>query len=472
MKLHNSLTKNTDNFTPQGNHISIYSCGPTVYNNLHIGNLSAFIYADLLRRVLKATYPDADIKHVMNITDVDDKTIRDSKVKYPSEDPMKALITLTKHYEDVFMEDSTKVGNDLDAFIFIRATDSIQEMQELITELHDKGIAYITDDGVYFSIEAYQKAGKVYGQLVELEKSTDTKSRIANDEYEKDSANDFALWKVAKDGEPSWEFELNGQNLAGRPGWHIECSAMSRKLLGDHFDMHTGGIDLKFPHHENEIAQSTACTESPIMAKFFVHNDHMLVDGVKMSKSLDNFYTLRDVEEKGYDPIAFRLLVLQGHYSNSVNFSWENLEAAQKRLHRWKRLAVRRWQIDDTTSQNKLEDLLQIRQSILLEVANDLSTPQSFTHIEMMMDIVEQFALSTAENEAFIKALDLIDAVFGLRLLAQTPDISDEQKKMIEDVKIARMSKDYLTADKLRDALLEQKIELSIGADKTIWSWA
>lgn len=471
MKLHNSLTNTTDEFNLQNNLISIYSCGPTVYDNLHIGNLSAFIYADLLRRVLKATYPDAEIKHVMNITDVDDKTIRDSKIRYPDEDPMKALLTFTRHYEDVFMKDSALVGNDLEAFSFIRATDSIPEMQALITELHSQGIAYITEDGVYFSIEAYQKTGKVYGQLVELEKSTDTKSRIANDEYEKDSANDFALWKLEKNGEPSWAYSLGGQKLDGRPGWHIECSAMSRKLLGEQFDIHTGGIDLKFPHHENEIAQSTACTESSVMAKFFVHNDHVLVDGVKMSKSLGNFYTLRDVEEKGYNPIAFRLLVLQGHYSNSVNFSWDNLEAAQKRLHRWKRLSARRWQISGQVSSENIGDVVAIKNSILLEVQDDLRAPQSFTHIEMLMDLVEQSIMGAEGSKAFTQVLDLVDAIFGLNLVATTPNISDEQKTMIEDLKKARTTKDYDTADVLKNSLYDQGIELSIGADETIWNW-
>lgn len=471
MKLHNSLTKQTEEFVPKDSHLSIYSCGPTVYNNLHIGNLSAFVYADLLRRVLASVFPNVEITHVMNVTDVDDKTIRDSKLAHNDKDPMAALIEFTRHYEQVFMDDIRKVGNDLSAFTFIRATDSIKEMQMLITELFDKKIAYLTEDGVYFSIEAYQKAGKKYGQLVELEKSSDTKSRIANDEYDKDSANDFALWKVAKEGEPSWEYRLGGKDLTGRPGWHIECSAMSRKLLGKEFDIHTGGIDLKFPHHENEIAQSTACEQSDIMARIFMHNDHVLVDGVKMSKSLGNFFTLRDIETRGFNPLAFRLLVLQGHYRNSVNFSWENLQSASNRMENWLRIAALRHQPVSNLSTGDESSLVESYGKELVEIlANDLDTPRALAHIDASFESIVNY-ISPLEIKAITKYLQAIDNALGLNLLESTPDISDAQKELLTQRAKAREAKNWQESDNIRDELKRQGVEVRDDKYGQLWSY-
>jgi cysteinyl-tRNA synthetase len=469
MQLHNSLSRQTEEFIPQNNHISVYSCGPTVYNNLTIGNLSAFIYADLLRRTLRINYPNIELTHVMNITDVDDKTIRDSKIAYPTKDPIVALLEFTQRYETVFMNDIAKVGIDLDAFTFIRATDNIQEMQDLIIELYNNKIAYLTEDGVYFSIEAYEKAGKTYGQLVYLEKSTDTKSRIANDEYDKDSVNDFVLWKLAKEGEPSWEFTLDNQDITGRPGWHIECSAMSRKLLGKEFDIHTGGIDLKFPHHENEIAQSTACGESSIMAKFFVHNDHMLVDGIKMSKSLGNFFTLRDIEERGFAPLAFRLLVLQGHYSNSVNFSWENLQAASNRLQNWRMMAALRWQpIKTKESPNIAIKSTWVDKAMAL-AANNLDTPSLLSNIDMNFGSIH--SISTEETRDYTNYITLLDDILGLQLAHSTPDISSDHKHIMHNREIARNKKDWAESDRIRDELRHQGIDVRDDKTGQLWSY-
>ncbi|MGC1176866.1 MAG: cysteine--tRNA ligase, partial [Candidatus Saccharimonadales bacterium] len=332
MKLHNTLTRKIEDVAPlDGQAFRVYSCGPTVYNHIHIGNLASFIFADTLRRTL-ALAGDTKVKHVMNFTDVDDKTIRSSQEQYPDLEPKAALLKLTEEYGEVFLRDTRAVGNDVGAMTFVKATDSIEAMQELIRSLHKQGFAYLADDGVYFSIKAYQKSGKQYGQLTEITTDSTSEARIQNDEYDKESAHDFALWKKQKSGEPAWDFEIDGTDLKGRPGWHIECSAMSAAGLGQPFDIHTGGIDLIFPHHENEIAQSTAGKDEPLYAKVFVHNEHLLVNGQKMSKSLNNFYTLKDIIAKGFDPLAFRLLVLQSHYRHQAHFSWENLEAAQNRL--------------------------------------------------------------------------------------------------------------------------------------------
>jgi cysteinyl-tRNA synthetase len=294
MKLYNTLTKKVADFKPlKAGHVSIYSCGPTVYDHIHIGNLSSFIYVDTLRRVLENQ--NYTVKQVMNFTDIDDKTIKRSLEKYPDLDAMTALNKLTSYYTKLFLSDIQSIGNDIGAVNFIKATASIKDMQNLISYLHAKGFAYVTEDGVYFSIKAYVQSGKNYGQLTTISVASTSKARIDNDEYDKESAHDFALWKVQRDGEPAWPFSLDGKDLTGRPGWHIECSAMSQKALGIPFDIHTGGIDLIFPHHENEIAQSTAGHDFNELANIFFHNEHLLVDSKKMSKSLKNFFTLEAV---------------------------------------------------------------------------------------------------------------------------------------------------------------------------------
>ncbi len=280
IKLHNTLTKQVDEFQPlSADKVTIYSCGPTVYDHVHIGNLSAFIAADTLRRMVSGL--GYDVKHVMNFTDVDDKTIRRSREDYADLEPIDALKKLTTKYGNLFIEDMQKIGNDTEALSFIKAADdaTIEGMRELIKSLYEGGFAYVADDGVYFSIEAYKKSGKTYGQLVELSEANTSSERIQNDEYDKESIHDFSLWKTKKPGEPAWEFTLDGHDLTGRPGWHLECSVMSKMGLGQPFDIHTGGIDLTFPHHENEIAQSTAGQSDPTYAQVFVHNEHILVDG-------------------------------------------------------------------------------------------------------------------------------------------------------------------------------------------------
>lgn len=486
MKLYNTLTRSIDELKPlQSNTVRIYSCGPTVYDHAHIGNLSAYIFADALRGAVQlAGYKTF---HAMNYTDVDDKTIRRSRERYAGDDPKTALYQLTNEYIERFREDMQRIGNDLQAIDFLRATDHIEAMQALITTLHKQGFAYVADDGVYFSIEAYRKSGKTYGQLLELTAANTSEARIQNDEYDKESAHDFALWKTQKAGEPAWAFTLDGQDLTGRPGWHIECSAMSRAALGQPFDIHTGGVDLIFPHHENEIAQSTAGENNPVMAQFFAHNEHILVDGKKMAKSANNFYTLQDITDKGFDPLAFRLLVLQSHYRNQVHFSWENLEAAQSRLARWRQLADQRWQVvqppdflakgeqpktaeafekietDHAHTKLAAEALQGFREAIL----NDLDTPQAFAHIEQIMNAVEQHGMTSFLLKDFTKLLQDMRAVLGIDLFAD--DITDEQKQFIKDREKARADKNWTNSDELRNKLSQQGIAVRDTLRHSIW---
>ncbi len=466
MKLYNTLTKKTQDVRPlEGNTIRMYSCGPTVYDHAHIGNLSAFIAADTLKRTLKSA--GFTVKHVMNFTDVDDKTIKRSREKYPHLDPKEALHKLTREYEEIFKTDMAAIGNSINDIEFVRATDMIPAMQVLISTLYDEGFAYITDDGVYFSIDAYQQSGKKYGQLLKIDSSNTSKERISNDEYDKDSAHDFALWKTAKPGEPVWEFTLGNQHIHGRPGWHIECSAMSASSLGQPFDIHTGGVDLIFPHHENEIAQSTAGRDDPMYAKLFSHSEHLLVDDKKMSKSLNNFYTLGDITNRGFDPLAFRLMILQSHYRSQSNFTWENLQAAQNRLNSLHDFADLRFQLTDSASAIDYGGLDILWSEATRSLYEDINTPQA---LKYMSDLEEKINTSGfKKEEGFMQYLNDTDALFGLRLTTSS-DITEDQRQLITQREQARKSKDFAKSDELRNKLKKQGIEVKDTDRGTVWS--
>jgi cysteinyl-tRNA synthetase len=468
MELYNTLTRSLTEFTPiDGETVRIYSCGPTVYDHAHIGNLSAYIFADTLHRIVQL--PGWKIEHAMNYTDVDDKTIRRSREKYPNDDPETALRKLTDRYIEVFLTDMRRIGNDIDSLTFLRATDAIGDMKELISGLLQDDFAYIADDGVYFSIAAYKKAGKKYGQLLELTSESTSEARIQNDEYDKESVHDFALWKKQKDGEPAWEFNLDGVDLTGRPGWHIECSAMSRSALGQPFDIHTGGIDLIFPHHENEIAQSTALENDPIMAQFFMHNDHILIDGKKMAKSANNFFTLEDIIKKGFDPLAFRLLVLQGHYRSPVNFTWENLESAQNRLKNWQAIAVLRHQTISKHNGTSRGDFIGwIDSDIHSPLSNDINTPQVLANISQRFGTIADALVSSDSVKGFEAYLEAVDSMLGLGLMGQH-DITQAQKNLIADREKARTDKDWAKSDELRGQLADQNIAVRDTEHGPIW---
>lgn len=477
LKLYNTLHREVEAITPlKPGEISLYSCGPTVYDHAHIGNMSSYIFADTLRRALVLN--DMIVTHAMNYTDVDDKTIRRSRERYPELPPIEALSKLTAEYIELFLRDMQRVGNDVSAFTFLRATETIAEIEALISDLHKQGFAYIADDGVYFSIEAYTRSGKVYGQLLELTTSNTSESRIQNDEYDKESVHDFALWKKQKEGEPAWEFTLDGKAMHGRPGWHIECSVMSRKALGQPFDIHTGGIDLIFPHHENEIAQSTALQQSPIMATVFAHNNHILVDGKKMAKSAQNFFTLEDLIAKGYDPLAFRMLVLQAHYRNQVNFTWESLTAAANRLQHWREVAALRWQTYDTLvddgekiGNEQTAALMTATDTLISALSEDLNTPAALHAVDSIFSDIEQHPPSDIQQDALQQLLDTIDAGLGLGLQTSTPDISDELKQRIVARTRAREEKNWEESDRIRAELDGSGIILRDTEAGVRWSY-
>lgn len=469
MKLYNTLSRKTEDFKPLNDKkVRVYSCGPTVYDHIHIGNLSAFIYADTLKRVLKSA--GYEVEHVMNFTDVDDKTIRRSQEKYPEDAPEIALKKLTDEYKQIFMNDMRAIGNDTEDMTFVSAVDSIAETQKLITELHKNGFAYIADDGVYFSIEKYRKSGKKYGRLLELTSSSTSNARINNDEYDKESAHDFALWKLQKDNEPAWPFELDGHQLAGRPGWHIECSAMSVSRLGQPFDIHTGGVDLIFPHHENEIAQSTAGHDKEY-AKFFVHNEHILVSGKKMSKSLNNFYILNDISEQYFDPIAFRLFVLSTHYQKQANYAKGSMVQAQFTLDKLQGLSDQRFQAIpyDEGLHDDFSKMLSAHHHKFKDALEDnMNTPLALQELLRFARHVREVGLPDKSEAKFIQFLELVDNTLGLKIL-HSSDINKEQRGLITKRDVLRSRGNFEEADKIRNEIESQNIEIDDTYQGTRW---
>jgi cysteinyl-tRNA synthetase len=307
-----------------GNTIRMYTCGPTVYNYVHIGNLRTFTFQDVLRRWLKAR--GFVLNHVMNITDVEDKIIRSAMQE------RKSLREYTAKYEEAFLEDCAKLRLERPERL-VRATEHIPEMVEAVEKLTEKGFTYSSDGSVYYRISKFPE----YGKLSKLDVSgMRAGARVDVDEYDKADARDFVLWKAKKDDEPSWEAPMGD----GRPGWHIECSVMAMKYLGETLDIHAGGIDLTFPHHENEIAQSEALTGKQF-ARFWLHSEHLIVEGQKMSKSLGNFFTLRDLLDKGYKPEAIRYLLASVPHRNKLNFTFDGLKAAATSIDRLRSFNLR-----------------------------------------------------------------------------------------------------------------------------------
>lgn len=430
LEIFNTLTREKEVFVPiNPNHIGIYTCGPTVYNHLHIGNWRAYIFADLLKRYLK--YSGYKVHHIMNITDVEDKIIREVKAQN------RELKEFTEFYTKEFYKDRDLL-NILKVDEYTKATDYIDEMVSLVIKLEEKGYAYKTEDGsVYFNIHKDSEYGKLsHFKLSDLKENAD--GRLKKDEYEKENAEDFALWKAwdENDGNVFWETELG----KGRPGWHIECSAMSMKNLGESFDIHTGGVDNIFPHHENEIAQSE-CATGKSFAKYFMHNEHLLVDNKKMSKSLGNSYTLEDLINKGIDPIAFRMWLYTSNYSTRTNFTIDAVTGAQTALLRFKEAFLALGDEDGTVDEKYKARFMEY-------LDNNLDSPQA---LALVWELLKDTSLSNADKKATL--LDF-DKVLGLGLDKIKEDIiPDEVKKLSEEREQARKEKNWVKSDELRDKI-------------------
>ena len=440
MNFFNSITRQKEKFEPiKNNLVKIYSCGPTVYNYAHIGNLRSFIFADVLQRSLK--FVRYQVKWVMNITDVDDKTIRDSKKQYPELEPMIALKKFTKFYEKAFWKDLKKLNVEKPNFT-PRATETIDEIQKIIYRIFQNGFAYEKDGSIYFNLRKYTKKYK-YGWLVKLDFSQmKIGQQMDQDEYKKENLEDFALWKGKKQGEPSWDFNFQGKNLPGRPGWHIECSAMSHKYLKFPFDIHTGGIDLKFPHHENEIAQNTAAFKIEKSINFFLHNEYVLVKEKKMSKSLGNFYTLRDLEKNGFSPMDYRYFCLGSHYKSKMNFTWQALKSAKNSLNELKNF-VQRW--SDKNKETLIIKQSKYQEKFLEKIEDDLNTPEALAVVWKMIRDQE------IDNYEKVNLLFKFDKVLGLNLKTrQKEKIPKEIVELVKKRKKYRQNKNWAEADTIR----------------------
>ncbi len=432
LKLYNTLKRRKEIFKPiKKGLVKIYVCGPTIYNYVHIGNLRAYTFSDILRRFLKES--GYKIKEVMNLTDVDDKTIRESQKQG------KKLREFTDKYEKAFLE-NMKDLNIQKPEVMPRATEHIKEMVGLVKKLLDKGIAYKAKDGIYFSIKKFKDYGKLSGIKIKNLKAGAGK-RVLKDEYDKKNINDFVLWKFydKKDGDVFWETEIG----KGRPGWHIECSAMSMKYLGENFDIHAGGVDLIFPHHENEIAQAEAATGKKFV-NYWLHNEWILVDGEKMSKSKGNFYKLNDIFKKGYSPLDLRYFYLSAHYRKPLNFTFKNLDYARNSLKRLKEIISK---LDKRKKTNKKNIELAWKQ--FLEFLNDdLNFPKAVSY---MWDILRDNRLNDTEK---YKLVLKFDKIFGLDLDKEEKiKIPKEIAKLVKEREKLRQKKDFKKADKIREKI-------------------
>lgn len=448
LEIFNSLKREIEEFKPiQETNVGLYTCGPTVYNYPHIGNYRAYIFTDILKRYLK--YRGYNVKHVMNITDVDDKIIRDSQAQ------SKTLKEFTEFYTKGFYEDRDSL-NIIPADTYTKATDYIKEMLELTEKLIDNDHAYIGEDGsVYFSIKKDSEYGKL-SQFKLSDLKENAEGRIKKDEYDKDNATDFALWKAwdDKDGDIFWNpSEVLGKDTKltkGRPGWHVECSAMSMKELGESFDIHTGGVDLIFPHHENEIAQSE-CATGKMFVKYWMHNEHLMVDGKKMSKSLGNFYTLRDLINKDINPLAFRLWLYTASYRTKTNFTLDAVEASGTALKKLYEIYQSYLVLSE-----KLGNIDQsYKEKMITYMDDDLNTPKV---IALMWDLIHDSDISIANKKATL--LDF-DQILGLGLdKLEIEIIPAEVEGLAKERELARVNKDWAKSDELRDKIKDLGYEV------------
>jgi cysteinyl-tRNA synthetase len=472
LKIFNTLGRKIQTFKPmKEKEVKMYTCGPTVYNFAHIGNFRAYIVADLLVRYLE--FKGFKVKQIMNITDVDDKTIRDSQKEGVS------LKGFTERYTKYFFED-VKTLNIKPAFAYPKATESIKGMVELINKLLEKGIAYRGEDGsIYYNIMKFDDYGKLSGINLEDLKSG---ARVKQDEYTKEQAHDFALWKSydPSDGDVYWEptFIIDDKEvkIKGRPGWHIECSVMSTKNLGNTFDIHTGGVDLIFPHHENEIAQSEGATGEKFV-HYWIHNEHLMVEGKKMSKSLGNFFTLRDLLKKGYNPKSIRYVLLNSHYRQKLNFTFQDLEAAKNTIDRMFDFVDRLKESEGRKNNKKISELVEkARKDFEEAMDNDLHINKAlasfFSFMRTVNKEMDKQEISKENAKQIYDFVMDIDSVLGLLEMREKKElkISEEEiEDLIKKREEARKNKDWKKADSIRDQLKEKGIILEDTAEGVKW---
>ncbi|HJU84557.1 MAG TPA: cysteine--tRNA ligase [Holophagaceae bacterium] len=471
ISLFNTLTRRVEPVDPiEAGKLRIYTCGPTVYNFAHIGNLRTFLFQDLMKRTFQAA--GYEVRHCMNITDVEDKIIRDSQKSLPegasNAERHAAMTALTDKYTAFFLE-------DLDALRILRptvlpkATDYLPHMIRLVEDLERKGFAYAREGSVYYRIQALPH----YGCLAHLDREgMKAGVSVDADEYDKDSPQDFVLWKAAKPGEPTWDSPWG----PGRPGWHIECSAMGMDLLGDRVDIHTGGVDLIFPHHENEIAQSEGCLGHR-WVNHWVHGEFLMVEGEKMSKSLGNFFTLRDLMDKGIDPLAFRFAIQSNHYRKLYNFSFEGLKAAKAgidRIRAFRRRMEGEGEAGGGPWKEPMDPLARLaiaRHAFWEAMADDLNTPEAlaalFTLVNDLNALDDHLALTPEERKAVLEFLDETDSIFAA-WPHEEASLDGAVETLIAQRQAARSARDWKESDRLRDQLKGMGIILEDRKDGTV----
>ena len=458
----NTLTRKKEKFVPlEEGKVKIYTCGPTVYDYAHIGNFRTFVFQDLLRRWLE--YRGFKVIQVMNITDVDDKTIKGARKRNIP------LREYTDYYMKAFFEDIEALNLEK-AEYYPRATEHIPEMVELIKRLMERGYAYRGEDGsIYYDISKFRDYGKLSKLKIEELKPG---ARVKVDEYGKEEARDFALWKAwdEEDGDVFWETELG----KGRPGWHIECSTMAMKYLGETIDIHSGGVDLIFPHHENEIAQSEAATGKPF-ARYWLHSEHLLVEGRRMAKRYGNFYTLRDLIKMGYDPKAIRYLLMSTHYRQQLNFTFEGLEAAKGAVDRLTTFVRRLLEADGAGCGEEIKRLMaDVQKRFESAMDDDLNISVAlaalFDFVRDVNKLMDENKLSRKEAEEVYGLMMKFDKVLGVIGEVKAEEkLPPEAEELIRRREEARKAKDWATADRIREQLRAMGIILEDTPQGVKW---
>jgi cysteinyl-tRNA synthetase len=471
IQLHNTLSGKTENFLPQkAGEVRMYTCGPTVYDYAHIGNYRTFVFQDVLRRFLKLR--GFKLNHVMNLTDVDDRIIANAAAAG------KSIRDYTEKFVQAFFEDCKTLSIEAPEH-WIRATDHIDDMVKLIQRLQQKTFTYPSEGSIYYRIAKFPE----YGKLSHIDLTgIQAGARVDNDRYDKESARDFALWKAPKKGEHFWETPIG----PGRPGWHIECSAMAMKYLGDTLDIHTGGIDLAFPHHENEIAQSEAAT-GKAFARYWLHAEHLLVEGEKMSKSLGNFFTLRDLFEKGYKPSALRFALASVPYRKQLNFTFDGLQQAMSSVERLRNFAdrLKQGKLPAGKQKGMAERIAKAAEEFDAGLSEDLNTARALAAVfdlvretNIAMDKGEFRQGDVAAVQEFLEAFDKVFALMEdndaekLRALGyggpeSGPDDA-EIDRLVAERNAAKKKRDFAAADRIRKELADRGIIIEDAKDGSV----
>jgi len=482
LKLNNTLTRTIENFVPiDDQKATLYTCGPTVYDYLTVGNWVPYIYWDTLVRVLIAE--GYNVERVMNITDVghlvSDEDAGEDKLEKGARREGKSAWDVAEFYAEDFLQGIEKLGLIMPEHV-VRATDFIPQQLDLIRILKDKGFTYQIDDGIYFDTSKFP----TYANFAQLHLEAQKAGARIEFNPEKRHPSDFALWKFTPHNEKrdmEWDTPadlFDGVPIRkGFPGWHLECSAMAMSILGPTIDIHTGGIDHIPVHHTNEIAQSESAS-GQTFAHYWLHNNHLKVNGTKISKSLNNGYTLQDLAKKGFDPLDYRMFVLQSHYTNEGNFTFENLEGARNRLRHWKNIAALRHQTHDTLLEDsdKLQDdkvtsLLGAIGTIKEALRDDLDTPAALRTVDEAFSKLDGTPLKSIHQHGLTELLETVDQLLGLQLISSTPDIDDTAKRLILDRQYARDNKEWKQSDKIRDKLLDKKIFVRDTPTGSIWEY-